>query len=312
MTKDILKGRSIEVPDFFQLSAYDVCRDWGLTDWANALSDRRAVRNYWELACLKGSGLVPEWMVADARNLAEDFVRNPALRTRKTAVDAKRPAWDVAVSGDAVPVQTQLIRDQSVFEYFEGGLEFAVQQDSPYWKWLQCCQALAQAGPEEVNELHGPGTPGAIETVDDVLVKCDMPAWKMRTDAGESLSRLFLAVDLGGSDKELTEQFSAWLKQTRKALAKKRIPDLPDQGAFRRWVRSNYLPYLDLTFLATTRSGKISDKKLADALSPGWYDKFNKSRGSNYAEKIGRSISREAERLLDADFVISMSRAAQN
>lgn len=302
------KSQAIEVPSFFQLPAYEVCDDWQPKDWAAALKDRLKARKYWQLACLNGSKVVPEWMVADARDLAENLIRHPGQRLRQTTIDKNHSALRVQVATDAAPALKKEIRDQTVFEYFDGGAEWGRQQDSPYWKWILCCDALAKAGADDVDALHAPETIGAIEGVSDVLKICDMPAREMHSEVGEQSSTVFVAVDFGATDKELIRQFSGWLKDTRNALSKKRNPALPDQEKMKGWATKKYLPYLDLSFWAMTNSGVISNRKMADALYPGWYKSFRTFGGKDRTDMVERTISVVAESLLEEDFVMSLSR----
>jgi len=266
------KPRGTNIPDKFEISAYDECAKWGLQEWTAALTARMNIRHGWRWACLEGkSEDVPNNLLRNAREAADKLLCEPT-------------DTDLSVS-KSYSVLTA-IRDQSAAEYFHGLDTF---NDPRYVEWVNRFTASTMIQDDDDAEL-----------VLDMKRLYETPAWRMHADCSATGNSLFIAVDLGVPDDQLVKEFKKWIGDTRKAAGTASIPRRYNNKDFVDWHENRLLAYLDLTFWASTRNKEFTHKTVAHAIFPFGSEKRD-------SEIVRRTIRTKANRIVSDEVVSALN-----
>jgi|GEM_PF-2237710 len=240
------------VPDVFDLSAYDVCESWGLQEWAAALSFRMEARQRWRRTYLLWKDeSIPSVETRRFQEVAFRLLRNPLSYEWRMQPFRSRPSS---------------ISDQSVADYFDARHSV---DDPRYSEWFE---RSWRAWENPIEFPSDKDTAEQISQKESIQLDHQMvdatPAWKMHREVAEFDGRFFIAVDLGASDDHLVKEFEAWIKKTRLAANLKPIHRQFNKIHFIRWHEQRLLPYLDLVFWAETHGKRIKHNKIGSALFP--------------------------------------------
>jgi hypothetical protein len=247
---------SDKIPKEFQLSSYEVCKSWGINEWANAVINRCHIRRNWHLACLDGKDLqVPSHLLESARIKALKMLEKP-----------------LDVQSNVLPMNNACspFTDQSIADLFSG---YHVFIDPRYKKWAEL-YTVARYDDVEFDR-HGDkifDVNFVINIKSDIEKVHNTAAWKMHREVSSFDEKFFVSVDLGASDDFLLKEFKIWLKKTRNDAKIETIRRQFNAADFTRWREQQLLPYLDLTFWAETQGAYFSNATLGNALFPDEID----------------------------------------
>ena len=274
------------VPAEFKLSAYEVCKGWGLPEWFSALSARYKHRRHWILACSEGNTVAIQ-MIEDAKKTAVQFFNNPMGNQFFTPTNDE---WGTA------------LRDQTVSDFFEGHSAF---EDIKYKKWADCYQFS-----------------GFISDLDDFLVDANgnadikstemairgafdfpkIPAWKMHHELNELSNQYFISIDLGANDDLLVKEFKAWLKKIRQVAPVRELKTRVrfSEAQFRRWCKFSFLPYLDIVDWAKLHNVHLTESMIAKLI-------IDKDLDGEHIEILKKTVKSNALALVREEVLYAMS-----
>ena len=284
----------VEMP-CFDLGAYDQCTTWKLEDWCSALSLRMRLNAAWDRYWQFGEPNMSQetmdgfpYQLMSQRELleaAEHILRNPLI--------AELPRAHPSVSGIC-------IRDQSVTDLFNGADDF---KNPGYEPWAASYSEMPPY-PGFFAELENAPL-GAAECEQVVLEMTNgTQAWKMKTDVeGLIPHEFFIAVSLNASDDQLCSEFRSWLKEIRRNVGLKSHVANVGEANFKRWHKERLLPFIDLSFWATTRRTKFTNASIGRVLFPN----HEEGKGS-VDEIVRRTTTVRANELLSHVFVSALFR----
>jgi hypothetical protein len=267
--------RQANIPKVFKINNYFSCSKWGVKEWALALTERFKAREMWRWDCREGN------------NATEDTIKN--IRRIATNMLTKPLASDL--NSSSFKMHTAPIRDQTPCDYFDA---LFVMHDPKYAEWINI--AYASTMPEDESSK--------LSTREQSFYS--LPAWEMHAECSGSdfpatHETLFIAVDMGTTNELLVKEFLSWLRRTRKATKLVRIPMQYSKKTLENWHMEHLLPYLDLSFWAMTHGVEFKEEDIAKALFP-------KDNNSDVVERIKRTISINAKKIISEEVVTAINR----
>ena len=262
------------VPEYFDVTIYDACKDWSLKIWAEELSSRWYMRDVLEKE--EKSKLTDE--IRAVNKLRSDKLIERPLNNRELYPRPFLPS----------------VIDQSAEEFFRGHL---VIEDRRYKDWVVRMLCAEKFGDEVLD-----GSSDVSEWVHDAVNEFySAPAWKVHRDSlvSRSHERFFVGVDLRASDDHLVSQFKSWIKRTRSEANVNAIEDTFNKKSLYEWHENRLLPYLDLAFWGAVNNKIITNAAMEDALFPG------NCHGA-VGDRIRKKTAPMARTLIQEDFITAL------
>lgn len=259
------------IPDYFDITIYDVCGSWGMSEWIRELSSRRYMDCVFEKA--KKNELTDEFL---------DKYLEFANRRISMPLKHQNAYPELCLS----PIVDQLASD-----FFEG--YFAVRNPR-YRNWVARMHCAEDCADEmAMNEEC------VIEPKREIFNEYHTtPAWKVHRDAGYTNSdeRFFIGVDLRAPDDYLVDQFKSWINKTREEAGIKSVKRLFGDKDLNQWHRNRYLPFLDIYFWLLVNRKKINFYEIEAELFP------NRDPG----DRVRKTILKNAVKLVSGDFIFAL------
>ena len=267
-----------EALEVYSPKIYAPCREWGVREWAIALTNRYQLRKYHRFCISQQSYRLPAHQLIDLKDQAKKLFLYPM--GEKSAASA--------YLADHPP-----IRDQSVADYF---LAVDDWEDPKYADWACRVRLSGAFGLDTEVEVAGSTDAELTNEVRSDLAKLvETPAWQLRQNHAIENEGFFIAVDLKASDESLKRAFSTWLARARATSGVQAVGKVFTSEEAHIWTSQYYLPYLDLTFWSELEGRRIPDEVMPDVLYP--------SRFRPDIEKIRTAFKRKAERIVSKAFV---------
>ncbi|MBS1208796.1 MAG: hypothetical protein H6R19_1194 [Proteobacteria bacterium] len=271
-------------PNGFDISRYEICKDWGVHEWAIALAIRYKVRTNWILGCGRGVKDTPKNMMEDVRNIAAGLFKDPIGPS-----EYLKPC-DIR--------QQRLVKDQSVLDW----LYPAVYLEDEFNEWLR--RAIVWFVENPLDPFFNYKKSKRLKAIlEDIRLVEETPAWVVREKIDSSDVEHYVSVDLNGTDEHVIADFVAWLNETRKKSGVCVKLKRKSKEDFDSWHKYRLLPYLDLSFYAEVFSIKIRNEDYATYL-------FNDDIEVSVDERIRRTTKINAENLISKGFVSSLIKQA--
>ncbi|WP_250522911.1 MULTISPECIES: DUF6387 family protein [unclassified Caballeronia] len=235
--------KNTSLPAAFDIRKYDVCSDFGWSEWYANLMQRTLRLMMFE----QGAHFQDEMR----QGLLSRF-ENPIAESMKIEEG----------DGYSKPIFRSQVTDMSAFDHLTGFFSIPPELD-PNNKYRKAVSAIQRDIDD--NESDDNETKEACSVL-------DVPHWEFDLDMGYDLSgKVHATVDLFASEEKLVEDFRMWLRATRTKLG---VPNLKRRytvADMADWARFRILAYLDLTMWAALSKVSLTQQQIGVALFPDEY-----------------------------------------
>ena len=255
----------------FDLRRYAGLRDFGVAEWAHALSRRRG--------------------------LLDVFDSFP----KETLAGRMRAIWlDPLLIARREEVYSPAVTDISI--YTAWCLRQPILSDP---NLAAACEAEGE--PVQVASAH---EPGSDDWWGDLLAQSrDPKANRIHQDYNElgadhyDVDHVYVEVQLAAPDEVIIQHFKEWLARTRKKNLYQHSPKRRfTETELGRWVQNRVLPYLDITLMAQLLEVELPNHVIGALL----FDGIEVDR----AEKIRKTVAPLAEEVISYDLLEALAAAA--